>query len=177
MNRLHFGIAVVIVTLGRIGCSPASSTQAEMTKTNFSSQESEYTLIDGKCDSGDCLFIEEADQDVLIGIATVSGYYAQLERSAFEHTKQCDSFVITKAAPSLTQFLLSMIEHGNTVYIKNDLNQPIISLELNMLTEPEKQRLVSSSISQPVSVVLLATSSSPQGAPVCFSQFEILRVK
>jgi hypothetical protein len=78
-------------------------------------------------------------------LATVSGYYVQLERTAFEQTKLCDSLIITKASPALLESLLSLIEQGNTVYTKNDLDQSIISLNLDVLSEDEKQGLVSSS--------------------------------
>jgi len=148
-----------------------------MGDTVSAGQESEYTLVDGQCNNENCLFVTEAESDFLIGVAAVSGYYAQLERSAFEQTKRCDSFIITGGSSVLIQSLLSLIEHGNTVYLKNDPGQPIISLDLNTLPESEKQRLISSSASKPVSIVLLATKPNPQGAPVCFSHFEILRVK
>jgi hypothetical protein len=36
---------------------------------------------------------------------------------------------------------------------------------------------MSSSPLQPVSIVLLATSPTHQGAPVCYSRFELLRLK
>lgn len=140
-------------------------------------QKSEYSLIGGKCNSENCLFVTEAEGDFPIGVTTISGYYAQLERSAFEQTKQCDSFIITEGPPALIQSLLSLIKQGNTVYTKNDLDQPIVSLDLNMLTESEKQRLISSSVSKPLSIVLLATNPIYQGVPVCFSHFEILRVE
>jgi hypothetical protein len=189
MIKLHFGMVLVTVGLGAIGCSSAqngatapnivtsSTAQVQMLETISPSQESEYTLIGGECNNENCLFAAEANPDFLIGLATVSGYYVQLERSAFERTKRCDSFIITGGPLMIIQSLLSLIEHGNTVYIKNDLDQPIISLDLNTLTETEKQLLISSSASKPVSVVLLATNPSPQGAPVCFSHFEFLKVK
>ncbi|MEO7840065.1 MAG: hypothetical protein ABIU06_12010 [Anaerolineales bacterium] len=173
INKVHFGIAVVIVTLGTISCSPIQTA----TPTGSPKQESEYALVDGSCNSENCLFRFTQEQNFLVGLATVSGYYAQLERTAFEQTNRCDSFIITRATPALIESLLSLIEHGNTVYMKNDSDQPIISLNLDALTEDEKQRLASSSESQQVKLVLLATNPSPQGAPVCFSHFEILRVK
>lgn len=119
----------------------------------------------------------EPEREFLIGVATVTGYYVQLERSAFDQTKRCHSFVLTEGPPALIRSLLSLIEHGNTLNTKNDLNQPVISLDLNALTEAENRRIVSSSTSEPVSLVLLATSPSYQGVPVCFSHFEILRVR
>ena len=173
MNKLYSGIAVVIVILGAISCSPNQTA----TPTRSPSQVSEYALVDGRCNSENCLFRLRQEQNYLVGLATVSGYYAQLERTAFGQTKRCDSFIITRASPTLIQSLLSLIEQGNTVYTKNDLDQPSISLNLGALTEDEKQILGSSSESQQVSLVLIATNPNAQGAPVCFSHFEILRVK
>jgi hypothetical protein len=190
MNKLHFEFVLVMLAFSAVGCSSAQSqaatpnimpspsrTRMQMAETVSAGQESEYTLIDGQCNNENCLFVTEAESDFLIGVAAVSGYYVQLERSAFEQTKRCDSFIITAGSSALIESLLSLIEHGNTVYIKNDLGQPIISLDLNTLPEAEKQQLISSSAFNPVSVVLLATPPRPQGAPVCFSHFEILRVK
>ena len=172
MNKLPFGIVKAIVTLGIIGCSPIPTA----IPTSSPSRASEYTLVDGRCHNETCLFRSSEEQNFLVGLATVSGYYVQLERTAFEQTKLCDSLIITKGSPALIESLLSLIEQGNTVYTKNDLDQPIISLNLDALKDDEKQRLVSSSEFQQVSLVLLATNPSPQGAPVCFSHFEILRV-
>ena len=173
MNRLPFGIAIAILTLGVIGCSPIQTA----TPMSPPSQASEYTLVDERCHNETCLFRSSEEQNFLVGVATASGYYVQLERTAFEQTKRCDSFIITESSPALIESLLTLIEQGNTVYTKNDLDQPIISLNLDALNDNEKQRLVSSSESQQVSLVLLATNPSPQGVPVCFSHFEILRVK
>ena len=182
MNRLHFRKTILIlVSLGAVSCSFVQNRAATPTvltsETASSDLESEYTLTGGKCNSENCLFFKQAEADYLIGVATVSGYYTQLERSVFEQTKQCDSFIIVEGPPALIQSLLSLIEQGNTVYTKNELEQPVVSLDLNTLSESEKQRLTSSSASQPVSLVLLATNPTYQGVPVCFSHFEILRVK
>src|SRR5215208_464736 len=125
MNRLHFGIAFVTVAFGAISCSSPSAAQVQITATTSPSQESEYTLIGGECTKKNCLFTERAEPDFLIGLATVSGYYVQLERSAFEQTKWCDSFTIAEGPPALIQSLSSLVEHGNTVYTKNDLDQVI----------------------------------------------------
>ena len=155
----------------------SSRTQAQTTETISPSQERKYTLIDANCDNEACLFVAEAERDFLIGAATVSGYYVRLERSAFDQTERCHSFVLTEGPPALIRSLLSLIEHGNTLYTKNDLNQPVISLDLSTLTEAENRQIVSSSASEPISLVLLATGPSYQGVPVCFSHFEILRVR
>jgi hypothetical protein len=173
MNKLLFSIAIAIITLGVIGCSPIQTA----TRMRSPSQPSEYALVDGRCNSEGCLFRSSEEQNFLVGLATASGYYVQLERTAFEQTKLCDSLIITKASPALIESLLSLIEQGNTVYTKNELDQPTISLNLDALSDDEKKRLMSSSESQQVSLVLLATNPSPQGAPVCFSHFEILGVK
>ena len=173
MNKVPFGFAIAILTLAVIGCSPIQTA----TPMSPPGQPSEYTLVDGRCHNETCLFRSSEEQNFLVGVATASGYYVQLERTAFEQTKRCDSFIITEGSPALIESLLSLIEQGNTVYTKNDLDQPIISLNLDALNDEEKQRLVSSSELQQISLVLLATNPSPQGAPVCFSHFEILQVK
>jgi hypothetical protein len=124
LNKLPFGITIAIVTLGIISCSPIQTA----TPMSSPSQASEYALVDGRCNSESCLFRLSEEQNFLVGLATVSGYYVQLERTAFEQTKLCDSLIITKASPALLESLLSLIEQGNTVYTKNDLDQSIIVL-------------------------------------------------
>ncbi len=183
MNKLHFRakVIVAILALGVTSCSSvqnqATPPSIHSTETRSPNQGSEYILIGEKCNSENCLFFNQVERDWLIGVATVSGYYVELERSAFEQTERCDSFIITEGAPALVQSLLFLIEHGNTLYTKNDLDQPIINLDLNKLPELEKQRLISSSGAEPISLVLLATNPPNQGVSACFSHFEILRVE
>src|SRR5687768_4584705 len=98
MNRLHFRTTILIlVTLGVISCSfvqNSAATPTVLPSENLSQdQESAYVLIGEKCNIENCLFFKQVEADFLIGVATVSGYYTQLERSAFEQTKQCDSFI------------------------------------------------------------------------------------
>src|SRR5215216_3568096 len=122
MNRLHFRTTMLILlTLGTLSCSSVQN-QAATPTVLPSDQESGYTLIDRTCSSESCLFFKQAEADYLTGVATVSGYYTQLERSAFEQTKQCDSFIILDGPPALFRSLLSLIEQGNTVYTKNELD-------------------------------------------------------
>src|SRR5688572_6830263 len=189
-NKLQLGLVVVLIVVIAISCSPVqrrstisntpssrSSAQEQVTETISPAKESVYTLISGSCNAENCLFVTEAERDYPIGLATVTGYYAQIEPSAFEQTKRCDSFIIAEGPSALIQSILSLIERGNTVYTKNDLGEPVISLDLSTLMESEKQQLLSSSTDKPISVVLLATSPTDQGAPICYSRFQILRVE
>jgi len=172
MKKFLFGIVITTLTLSIAHCSSPQATE-----TLSATQETGYTLVGERCDVENCLFINPTEQNFPIGVATITGYYVQLERSAFEQTKQCDSFVLTEGSPALIQSLLSLIESGNTVYTKNDLNQAVISLDLSTLAVPEKEQVILSGASRPVSLTLLATGPTAQDAPVCFSHFEILRVK
>lgn len=173
-SKLRFAIALASVVFSLVSCVSSSRKSAE---TLSPTRSSEYRLIDDNCDEENCLLITQAEQDYPIGVATVTGYYAEIERSAFEQTNRCDSFIITEGPAVLIQSILSLIKQGNTVYMKNDVGQPVISLDLSRLADPEKQRFLSSSALQTVSIVLLATSPTYQGAPVCYSRFEILRLK
>jgi hypothetical protein len=174
MKTKQFKIGVAMLVLSTIGCIFTQRQAIEMTSPI---PQREYTLVGETCDNANCLFVNEGEPDYPIGVATVTGYYAQIERSAFEQTKQCDSFIITQGPSVLIQSILSLIKHGNTVYTQNDRGQPVISFDLTNLMQSEKQRLISSSASEPVPVVLLATSPNHQDAPVCYSRFDILRVE
>lgn len=173
-SKLRLPIAFIVMVFSLVRCVLTSEQPIE---TSSPTSSGRYTLIDDRCDEENCLLIAETEQDYPIGVVKVTGYYAKIERSAFGQTGLCDSFVITEGSPVLVHSILSLIEQGNTVYIKNDAGQPVISLDISGLTEREQQRLLSSSVQQTVSIVLLATGPTHQGAPVCYSRFQILRLK
>ena len=72
--------------------------------------------------------------DYPVGLATIQGYYTSIERLGFGDNKQiCDSFVITGGSDELIRSVLSLVNSGNGVYLKNERNQPVVSLDMNVL--------------------------------------------
>jgi hypothetical protein len=128
------------------------------------------------CHKNECLFVSPSVPDYPVGIATVRGYYTQAERTAFSDTKLCDSLVIVGGSQVLINSYLSLIEAGNSVNSKNELNQPIISLDLNGVEARDKQRILASSADQPVEMLLLSPIPPGRSAPACYSPVEIVKV-
>jgi hypothetical protein len=185
MNRdtRRAGLGLVALSLSLLHCSffqgpaavrtPIALPGAPLQPANAGG----YTLAGERCSAESCLFVTDSQTDYPVGLARVSGYYIQLERSAFEVTKQCDSVVITDGPPVLVQSILALIEQGNTVYTRDEAGQPIISIDPGTLSDLDRQRLLESSPAEPVSLVLLADSPGAQDAPVCFSRFSILKLE
>jgi hypothetical protein len=138
-----------------------------------------YELVSGDCRKEECLFRTEAESegDYPVGVATIKGYYRRVEQTGLGDIKKvCDSFVIVSGSQELIRSILALIDAGNGVYSKNELNQPVISLDLNVLAKSETSKLVASTPKEPVELVVLAHAPSHMGAPICFTRFEILKV-
>ena len=129
------------------------------------------------CRKDECLFTSPASPDYPVGIATVRGYYAQVKRTAFSETKLCDSFVIVGGSKEIIRSILSLIdEAGNGLYRKNELNQPVISLDLNVLQDSEEKALIGSTSEKFVDLIVLVHPPQPRSAPTCGTLIEILKV-
>jgi hypothetical protein len=135
--------------------------------------------VSGGCNKEECLFRTEAESegDYPVGVATVKGYYARLERVGFgDEKKVCDSFVIVGGSQELIRSILALVDAGNGVYSKNELNQPVIVLDLNVLDKSETRKVAASTPKELVELIVLAHAPSHMGAPLCFTRFEILKV-
>lgn len=128
------------------------------------------------CRKDECLFVSPSEPDHPVGIAVVRGYYAKVERTGFGETKFCDSFVIVDGSQVLISSYLSLIKAGNTVNSKNELNQPIISLDLSQVEAKDRQKILASSKDKTIEVLLLSPIPRGMGAPVCYSPVEIIKV-
>ena len=138
-----------------------------------------YELVSGDCRKEECLFRTEAESegDYPIGVATIKGYYTGVEQTGLGDIKKvCDSFVIIGGSQELIRSILALVDAGNSIYSKNKLNQPVISLDLNVLAKSETSKLMASTSKEPIELVVLAHTPSHMGAPVCFTRFEILKV-
>jgi hypothetical protein len=170
--------SVMIATatpLPTLTLAPSTPT-TEPVLTFVSPETLKYDLVSDYCRHGQCLFTG-AEGNLLIGIATLRGYFARVERTAWGETQVCDSFVITSGSKALMDFYLSLIDGGNTVNSKNELNQPIINLDLSGLSESEKQKLLASTAKNPVPLVVLSFKPAKEGeVGACYSFIEILKV-
>ncbi len=129
------------------------------------------------CRKEECLFVSPYEPDYPVGIATVRGYYTKIKKTGFgDEVKLCDSFVIVDGSQELIRSYLSLIEAGNGVNSKNELNQPIISLDLNKVDAQDKQKILSATKDRTIELLLLSPIPSGMGAPTCYSPVQIIKV-
>ncbi len=146
------------------------------TRTASSKRDFQLELIDDYCRQGQCLFTDRSG-NLVLGLATLEGYFMRVTRPDWGETKVCDSFIVTGGAQTLIDYYLSQIEESNTVNSKTVLNQPIISLDLSGLSGAEKQKLLASNSKQPVSLrVLSFLPPKPTSAGACYAPVQILQV-
>lgn len=131
----------------------------------------------GDCRVQQCLFVSPCEPDYPVGIATVRGYFTQVTKTSFgDDTKLCDSFVIVDGAQELIRSYLSLIESGNGINSKNELNQPIISLDLNEIDAKDKQKIMASTKDKHIDLLLLSPIPPGMGVPACYSPVQIIKV-
>lgn len=135
-----------------------------------------YQLINNKCTYGECLFSNSANFPA--GVATIKGYYTKYLDGGYLgagiEEEYCDSITITGGNKEIIDSLIRRVDEGNTVHDKNDLNQPIVNLDLN---ESDKQKFLNSTKDSPIELVIFSPVYMGQGVPLCFSAFNILEVK
>jgi hypothetical protein len=139
-----------------------------------------YERISEDCSPEECLFKTEyaLEGNYPVGIATIAGYYTQVERFGYGDDKEtCDSFVIIGGSQGVIESVLALVDSGNSVYSKNESNQPVINLDLSILDEVETRQILGSTIDEPVELIVLADVPGHREAPICFTRFETLKVK
>jgi hypothetical protein len=130
------------------------------------------------CHKDECLFVSPSDAPYVVGLATLRGYYTQIEKTGFNNiSEQCDSFVIVDGSRELILSYLSLIEAGNGVNSKNELNQPIISLDFQQVDEQDKQRILSSTKTRLIELLVVSPIAGGRGAPTCYPPVEIVTIK
>jgi hypothetical protein len=129
------------------------------------------------CRKEECLFVSPYEPDYPVGIATVRGYYTKVTKAGFgDETKLCDSFVIVGGSQVLISSYLSLVEAGNSVNSKNELNQPVISLDFSQVDAQDKQRILASNKAKTIELLLLNPIPRGMGVPACYSPVEIITV-
>jgi hypothetical protein len=133
----------------------------------------------GDCHKDECLFVSPAGAPYVSGLATIRGYYTKIEKTGFNNQhERCDCFVIVDGSKDLILSYLALIKAGNGVNSKNELNQPIISLDFRQVDAQDKQRILSSTQSEPIDLLVVSPIViTGRGAPICYSPVEIVKAK
>ena len=135
-----------------------------------------YDLINNHCTINECLFNRNNSNHPL-GTAIIKGYYSPVERSAWGETKKCESFTITGGSEELIRAMVNLVDIGNTVHSKNELNQPVINLGLGLISQSEKQSILDSTVNNQIELIVLNDSPRGMEVPTCFQDVIVLRKK
>lgn len=135
-----------------------------------------YNLINSVCTTEECLF-NIGNSNHPLGTAIIKGYYLSVERSAWGETKTCDSFTITGGSKELIRAMVDLVDQGNNVHSKNQLNQPVINLGLELIGQSERQVIFNSSLNNQIELIVLNDSPVARGASTCFQDVIVLRIK
>tara|TARA_Y100000310_G_C20548992_1_gene747079 strand:- start:232 stop:918 length:687 start_codon:yes stop_codon:yes gene_type:complete len=170
----------------QIGSLQSQFSQLQNEYDNIKSQQTEtpaipayrtsYELTTERCTQDDCLF-NKNNSDYPLGISTIKGYYSPLERTAWGETKTCDSFTITDGSEELIRAMVHLVDIGNSVHTKNELNQPVINLGFGVVGESDKQTILDSTQENQIELLVLSDSPIEAGVPVCWQDVWVLGVK
>lgn len=158
--------------------TPSPTPAAIATPCAICSKLGGYDVAGGFCSGQECLFRPTyGDRDYLVGVATFNGYYTRVEKFGFgQQSAVCDSFVVVRGPSELIRLTLAQVDAGNGINSKNAANQPVVSINLGALTALEANQVRASTARDPVALIVVARSPQPRGAPLCYSQFDIMRV-
>ncbi|MCG2698295.1 hypothetical protein L6307_04390 [Candidatus Parcubacteria bacterium] len=148
----------------------------EVQKTPVPQNLQGYELINGRCHKEECLF-NRNNSNYPVGLAVIKGYYTKYLDKAWGEEKYCDSIIITDGTKELVDFFIRLVDGGNTVHDKNDLNQPIVNLNIGVLDNLEKQKFLNSTIDNPVELIVVNPGPLNGGVGACYSSIEILKVR
>ncbi|HBR81031.1 MAG: hypothetical protein UX09_C0019G0006 [Candidatus Uhrbacteria bacterium GW2011_GWE2_45_35] len=133
-----------------------------------------FELINNYCSSVECLF-NVNNSKYPLGLAVIEGYYSPVERTAWEETKECDSFTVTGGSEELIRVMVELVDGGNTVHSKNELGQPIINLGLDLISDSEFEAIKNSDLDNPIELTVLLTTPPDIGVEVCYRDVIVLR--
>lgn len=151
------------------------NTSPSIDQDNPAPESKSYELINAQCTLDECL-VNIGDSSYPLGTATISGYFTPVEREAFGEIKTCDSFTVTGGSDELIRAAVALVDSGNTVHSKNEFNQPVINLDLGLLSQTEKRKILQSAEIQLVELLVLRQSEGDRGVPVCYPYAQVLRI-
>jgi len=113
---------------------------------------------------------QDAQEDSRFGI--LKGYYAKVERSAFENTGECDVFVVPENTSEPADFLARWEEDMNLISIDSE-GRAVINIDLEGIMENARERIMETSPENTIELIVTKPEQLGMGAPLCFSLIEI----
>ncbi len=136
-----------------------------------------YSLLDA-CSEEECLLWAPDVPNYPIGLATLQGFYTQIEKKDFDNEAyRCDAFVVLAGSMDLIRAYLGLVEEGNAIYSKDDQGHLVLPLSLASLSEDDRSKILSSTEQSPVVLLVLAQPAGFTEAPVCYSHVKVLKVR
>jgi hypothetical protein len=158
---------------------------AQPCPTTIPLQRNWFEPMQTYCDSGECLFHslsktrDESGRSDLMGITYFSGHYIRVDRFPMDPDVEsviCDAFVITDTTLTMQRAFEQSIAQGNTRSRPNAEGQYVIQLNLEPLTGPEREQIWGSTQENPLTLLVFLRPARGFSPPVCYSEFDILRV-
>ncbi|KUK79065.1 MAG: hypothetical protein XD95_0636 [Microgenomates bacterium 39_7] len=152
--------------------------ESKLPSRDESNHDDNYSIdisLNDPCTVYDCLFYDERG-GYYVGSAVITGYYVQKEKSAWGETVTCDCFTITEGSEKLIQSIIDRVNSGNALHSLNDLNQPVINIMFDSLSQFDREKLLNSSENNQLEISILIETPPHIGAPACFSNTNVLRI-
>jgi hypothetical protein len=150
----------------------AISTAPDSPRMNSSS----YTLLSPTCNGEACLFSYEGRSEIE-GYAKLVGYYHKYEAAPWGTPVTCDSLIITGGNEALIASFKQQIDEGNGINKYDDSQNLLVTVDVTKLAETEKQKILSSSPTAPVTLGVIRITPEGRDAPACFSFVDIVSVR
>lgn len=141
--------------------------------------EGSFKIFNKYCKLYECLFEGRSGyfDGNIGGLMTLKGYYTPVERTAWSQTKTCNSFTIISGPEEFIDLMNKEVDMGNSIHSKNEENQPVINLGLDLLNAEERQKITASSTEKQIELIVLSTLEEGREALVCHPDVIVLRQK
>ena len=135
------------------------------------------TLASG-CREDECLMrVGDGHNGYVVGVGKFKGFYRIVQRSAWGETGDCDTLVLIGGTETLLNEYTKLIQQGNTVNSLDSQNRIQFNLDLAQTTRTEREKILNSTETTPIELVVLNPLPGGKGVSACYSFVEILKVK
>lgn len=180
MNTSHISrgfshILILVISLAVLGGAGWYVSQQGMlfgSPTEVTSATTSPETTGPVASEADTVITEESTQ-----IGEFTGYYEAVERDSWGEMVTCDTFVVLKGAPKLTQYFKDMALRGNTVQSLTAQGQLRINLPWGEVPEADKAAIQASASSSPITLSLKKKVQEGVGVGACYSFFSYIRIE
>jgi len=140
--------------------------------------KTKYELLSETCDNTECLFATKANDFYPEGYGLLNGYYHQYQGVDWGNVKvTCDSLLVTGGSEKLTLHFKDLIERHNGINALDEKGNLLVNISLKNLNNIDRQKVLNSSSSNPVTLGVIRFTPDATEANKCFSFVDIVSVK